>query len=670
MFFMPPMSLGLTRYSRAGGSGIPFDPLIFFANGEQGGLYDPSDLTTLFQDAAGTVPVTADGQPVGLMLDKSGNGNHLTQVATASRPTYRTDGTSHWLEFDGVDDRLVTSAINLTHTNKLSAISGIYRAGVSSTGILYEFTASTADALPGTFCLRSALATNRYYAGARGANGSNLTGRVADLFIDDFPDQCVLSAFHDLSGVTSKLRRNGGEMAESVVSNDGGNFGNYVLTLGNRPTTTSYFAGNLYGLIIVDNLLSDAQSSQAEKWMAAKIPTYFVAKGAWTWFNDPRVIRYADNRYAVGVVKISGGIEITDLADGVSSVSTLTPSLQKDDHCNPAVINLASGYLLAAYSGHNFPTYFVAKSTSPNSAASWDAATDIAGQLGHSNYSYANLVQLASGRIYVFYRATNAVTGDWSWHYSYSDDDGEHWSVGVQISGSARPYHKIRRNGANRIDIIVNDGHPNVTPTNGTYHFYLLDTGGDVTFHKTDGTQITNPPFDNADWTQIYDASENGRSWIWDVTIDPGGRPVVCFAAFPGSTNTEAPDHRYYQARWDGETWTHHEICSAGGDLYVSPTSTEDFYSGGVISDPADPNVIYCSRQVDDVGNISLSGTHQIFKGITYDDGETWSLEQISSGSSKCFRPYIPEGSRHLFYLAGNYTSYTSYRTLIVRVEI
>ena len=42
-----------------------------FSNGEQGFAYDPSDLTTLYQDAAGTIPVTAAGQPVGLMLDKS-----------------------------------------------------------------------------------------------------------------------------------------------------------------------------------------------------------------------------------------------------------------------------------------------------------------------------------------------------------------------------------------------------------------------------------------------------------------------------------------------------------------------------------------------------------------------------------------------------------------------
>ena len=52
-----------------------------------GALFDPSDLSTLYQDSAGTTPVTAVEQPVGLMLDKSGNGYHATQSITASRPT-------------------------------------------------------------------------------------------------------------------------------------------------------------------------------------------------------------------------------------------------------------------------------------------------------------------------------------------------------------------------------------------------------------------------------------------------------------------------------------------------------------------------------------------------------------------------------------------------------
>ena len=48
-----------------------FTPAALFTTGVNGAWYDPSDITTLFQDAAGTTPVTAMEQPVGLMLDKS-----------------------------------------------------------------------------------------------------------------------------------------------------------------------------------------------------------------------------------------------------------------------------------------------------------------------------------------------------------------------------------------------------------------------------------------------------------------------------------------------------------------------------------------------------------------------------------------------------------------------
>lgn len=56
-----------------GGAKLSFETVMkkLFANGEQGFWYDPNDLTTMFQDAAGIIPVTAAGQPVGLRLDKS-----------------------------------------------------------------------------------------------------------------------------------------------------------------------------------------------------------------------------------------------------------------------------------------------------------------------------------------------------------------------------------------------------------------------------------------------------------------------------------------------------------------------------------------------------------------------------------------------------------------------
>ena len=98
-----------------------------FSAGEQGAIYIPKPVVNgaqvLFQDSAGTVAVTADGDPVGLMLDQSGNGNHATQSVSGRRPVYRTDGTLHWLQPDGVDDNFLVQnkAFNLNTFSALCA---------------------------------------------------------------------------------------------------------------------------------------------------------------------------------------------------------------------------------------------------------------------------------------------------------------------------------------------------------------------------------------------------------------------------------------------------------------------------------------------------------------------------------------------------------------------
>jgi hypothetical protein len=53
------------------------------------GWYDRSDLSTQFQDSAGSTPATAVEQQVGRTLDKSVQGNHETQTTLTSRPILR-----------------------------------------------------------------------------------------------------------------------------------------------------------------------------------------------------------------------------------------------------------------------------------------------------------------------------------------------------------------------------------------------------------------------------------------------------------------------------------------------------------------------------------------------------------------------------------------------------
>ena len=111
-----------------------------FSLGEQGFAYDPNDLTTLYQDAAETIPVTAAGQPVGLMKDKSGRNNHAYQTVSASRPILQRNATTgaYYLAFDGVDDFLQTNSIDFTATDKVNLFAGVRKLSDAAIGMVVE----------------------------------------------------------------------------------------------------------------------------------------------------------------------------------------------------------------------------------------------------------------------------------------------------------------------------------------------------------------------------------------------------------------------------------------------------------------------------------------------------------------------------------------------------
>ena len=86
-----------------GGGG--FAPLSLFAGGALGAYWKPSDLSTVYQESTATTP-GALGQPVGYIADLSGNGNHLTQATSGTRPVADAIGfntaSSKFLEASGL----------------------------------------------------------------------------------------------------------------------------------------------------------------------------------------------------------------------------------------------------------------------------------------------------------------------------------------------------------------------------------------------------------------------------------------------------------------------------------------------------------------------------------------------------------------------------------------
>ncbi len=84
---------GVTMLSGA----TAFTPASLFAASVPGAWYDPSDFSTMFEDVFGTIPVTAVGQPVGLIRDKSRTINRVNLITNGTFTT----NTTGWTAVDG-----------------------------------------------------------------------------------------------------------------------------------------------------------------------------------------------------------------------------------------------------------------------------------------------------------------------------------------------------------------------------------------------------------------------------------------------------------------------------------------------------------------------------------------------------------------------------------------
>ena len=109
-----------------------------FKDGSQGAWYDPSDLTTLYQDSAGTTPVTAVEQPVGLMLDKSKGLVLGSELVANPGPFTATTG---WTPFSGATSISVSSS-NLRVSIQSGTAADAYTSFATTIGTCYSVSVS------------------------------------------------------------------------------------------------------------------------------------------------------------------------------------------------------------------------------------------------------------------------------------------------------------------------------------------------------------------------------------------------------------------------------------------------------------------------------------------------------------------------------------------------
>ena len=211
--------------------------------------------------------VTADGDPVGLMIDQSGNGNHAIQTVSGSRPVYRTDGTLHCLQFDGVDARLKTiENIEMFGGAPRSVISA---ARVGSTGgITVGWGISARGQASDQRVINQALAARFWEIDPTTVNGPVATGSanvLSTLFYGNPAGPL------DSEGVGADARINGvytpWDSYEFGGPSSTVNTVNTELELGQRSGSTP-LTGRIYGVIVVSGALNGSNLNDAESYLA------------------------------------------------------------------------------------------------------------------------------------------------------------------------------------------------------------------------------------------------------------------------------------------------------------------------------------------------------------------------------------------------------------------
>lgn len=229
--------------------------LALFKGGKQGVWYDLSDKSTLFQDVAGTVPVTKNGDPIALMKDKSGNGNHAEQTTSASRPIHKIN-TTKGIYFDGVDD--------FTVSKKNAVGAGRFAIAVALDIDPSSYTAKQMDIVEAS--------------DAGGLNGGRIliyngvfnfqvgNGTRVNITTPILSNKVVVVLIYN--GTHMIARVNGSEVGRQLVSG-------YVspsagTVLGREKISNGYYLGGISGLIIMQGAVTDDDVLKTESYLAAK----------------------------------------------------------------------------------------------------------------------------------------------------------------------------------------------------------------------------------------------------------------------------------------------------------------------------------------------------------------------------------------------------------------
>ncbi len=418
----------------------------------------------------------------------------------------------------------------------------------------------------------------------------------------------------------------------------------------------------------------------------------FNDNGAWCWYQDERaVIDMAGGKLVVGSVASGAGVGgsnrngvidavIFDLQSGVAQRYALA-QFSCDDHNAPGCLIRPDGKYIAMYAQHYDAynsRYRIFNGTAWTSEQRFDWTT-IPGGTDYT-IAYSNLYYLSSeSRLHNFARANHRCP-----NLLYSTNMGDTWLYGGILATNTssaynKGYYRYWGNGVDRIDFIFTEQHPRDTTTS-IYHGYIKNGKS----YRSDGVEVDNNVFDTLDipsfgnFTRVFRDSTvlagylMRRCWNTDVVRYADGTIVTVITArtsqYTGNDTGINPEHAYIYARYNGSSWSYSHIGKAGLKMY----SSEADYVGNAAVHPNDPNTIYISSAYDPRDSTVNTGVREIFKGVTTNQGTTWTWMAITQKSVRDnFRPIVPtwdNDNTALLWWRGTYGSAQSYNAAVIGI--
>lgn len=252
-------------------------------------LYDHKDITSFYRDTAMTVPAVV-GDPVRAVRDKSGNGRHRTSPSDAQAGILRQTGDLYYIESDGINDYMVTAAVDLTGTDAVTLCMGLRKLTDATIGVAFE--SSTTMSNNGTFAILAPPAAG--VAAIRAASRGTVTADTLTV-VAAAPVTNVVTLVSDISADSVALRLNSAAASTSTGDQGTGNYANsahYFWMRGGAtfPAKVYDFGGALYA-----SNLSGTDLTAVEAFVTDRTANVVSYPSGFTWSGGPTIVTNGAN---------------------------------------------------------------------------------------------------------------------------------------------------------------------------------------------------------------------------------------------------------------------------------------------------------------------------------------------------------------------------------------